>query len=168
MRRTLIRSPVSSCKKPPAALRLRYREISVSLSFLRLLSKEVWLKSCKPARKPRLIPVMKKRLNFARRHRHWTLAQLKKVLFQINRPYNNIEYIVHGSKNGLLYKLFNLLWSVIVDEYDVSTRQRRALFTDWCHVLAQISDTRDTICLPSTTKLSRRNRSWNCLETAEI
>ena len=35
---------------------------------------------------------------------------------------------------------FNLLWSIIVDdEYDVSTRQLQALFTYWCHVLAQIS-----------------------------
>ena len=33
----------------------------------------------------------------------------------------------HGSKNDLLYVLFNLLWSIILDdEYDVATRQLRA------------------------------------------
>ena len=48
-----------------------------------------------------------------------------------------IEYIVHSSKNGLLYDL--TLEQVFFDEY-VSTCQLRALFTYWCHVLAQISE----------------------------
>ena len=40
------------------------------------LSKEFWLKSYRPAWKPHLTPVMKKkRLDFFRHHRHWTLAE---------------------------------------------------------------------------------------------
>ena len=43
-----------------------------------------------------------------------------------------IEYIVHASKNGLLYDLTS--FGACVDEYDISTHQLRAVFTYWCHV----------------------------------
>ena len=40
------------------------------------------LKSCKPAKKPRLTPTMKlKRLAFAKKHVSWTVQQWEKVLF---------------------------------------------------------------------------------------
>ena len=55
-----MRSPMSSCKKIQATLRLNGTEISLSTVSKRL-SKEFGLKSRKPARKPRLTPVMKKR-----------------------------------------------------------------------------------------------------------
>ncbi|KAI0243406.1 hypothetical protein LSAT2_008620 [Lamellibrachia satsuma] len=58
MRRIVMRSPMSSCKKIRAALRLKCTVIS---TVSRRLSKEFGLKSCKPARKLRLKPVMKKR-----------------------------------------------------------------------------------------------------------
>jgi len=57
-----------------------------------------------------------------------TVVQDRQVRPFYNVSNNNIEYTGHGSKNGLLYVLFNLLWRVIVDEYDVSTHQLRALF----------------------------------------
>ena len=82
MRLIVLRSPKSSCKKILCAS-LRFKGTAISSSTVsRRLSKEFGLKSHKPARKPRLTPVMKKkRLDFARRHRHWTLAEWKKVLF---------------------------------------------------------------------------------------
>ena len=39
---------------------------------------------------------------------------IKPVLLVFNHKFTlkDIEYIVHGSKNGLLYVWFNLLWSI--------------------------------------------------------
>ena len=52
------------------------------MTIFRRLSREFNLKSYKPARKPRLTPVMKaKRLAFAKKHRDWTIQQWSKVLF---------------------------------------------------------------------------------------
>jgi len=48
----------------------------------RRLSLEFGLKSCKPARKPRLTQAMKKkRLDFANRHASWDIEMWKKVRF---------------------------------------------------------------------------------------
>ena len=52
------------------------------MTISRRLSREFNLKSYKPARKPRLTPVMKaKRLAFAKKHRDWTIQQWSKALF---------------------------------------------------------------------------------------
>ena len=63
MRHIVVRSPMGSCKKIRAALRLKGMEISLS-TVSRCLGKEFGLKSRKPARKPArkpcLTPVMKK------------------------------------------------------------------------------------------------------------
>ena len=59
VRRIVMRSPMSSCKKIRAALRLKCKEISLS-TVSRRLSKEFGLKSRKQARKPHLTPVIKK------------------------------------------------------------------------------------------------------------
>ena len=59
----------------------------LSSTVSRHLSKELGLKSQKPPRKPYLTPVMKKKiLEFVRRHRHWTLAEWKKVMFSDEWP----------------------------------------------------------------------------------
>lgn len=57
--------------------------INVSTSTLsRRLSKEIGLKSYRPAKKPRITPAMaKKRYDFAKRHQHWTESDWKKVMW---------------------------------------------------------------------------------------
>lgn len=99
MRRIVMRSPMSSCKKIRAALRLKGTEISLS-TVSRRLSKEFGLKSRKPARKPRLTPVMKKR--------DWTLPDDiatglsrsgRKCCSQMNRPCNSL-YLARGTLGG--------------------------------------------------------------------
>ncbi len=94
MRRIVVCSPMSSCKKIRAALRLKGTEISLS-TVSRRLSKEFGLKSRKPARKPRLTPVMKKR--------DWTLpddiATGRKCCSQMNRPCNSL-YLARGTLGG--------------------------------------------------------------------
>ena len=81
MKRIIARSPTSSCKKLPANLFRKGADASISTIFRRL-SKEFGLKSCKPAKKPKLTPLMKrKRLEFARNHLHWTFDDWGKVLF---------------------------------------------------------------------------------------
>ena len=81
MKLTVGRSPTSSCKKIQAKMLQKGCEVSIS-TISRRLSKEFHLKSYKPAKKPRLTPAMKmKRLNFARRHQNWTVADWNKVLF---------------------------------------------------------------------------------------
>ena len=53
-----------------------------NMTISRQLSDEFGLKSRKPARKPMLTKVMrKKRLAFAKRHQHWTREDWRKVLF---------------------------------------------------------------------------------------
>ena len=94
----------------------------------------------------------------------------------------------HEPQETALYLfLYNLLTLelIVIDEYDVSIRQLRTLFTYRCHVCPWIQLTgtrekwrrpytsdreplpwtksRDTICLPSTIKLSCRNlRQHTC------
>lgn len=81
MKRIAIRSPSSSIKKIKAGLLEHGCRVS-STTVSRRLSSEFGLKSCKPAKKPRLTPVMKtKRLEFARRHLHWTENDWARVLF---------------------------------------------------------------------------------------
>ena len=77
----VVRSPTSSTKKLQAAL-LRKGTRVTQMTISHRLSREFNLKSYKPARKPRLTPVMKaKRLAFAKKHRDWTIQQWSKVLF---------------------------------------------------------------------------------------
>ena len=81
IRRMVVRSPTSSTKKLQAAL-LRKGTRVTQMTISRRLSREFNLKWYKPARKPRLTPVMKaKRLAFAKKHRDWTIQQWSKVLF---------------------------------------------------------------------------------------
>ena len=81
MRRVVLRSPMSSCKKVKSVLQSKGTNISIS-TVSRRLSKEFKLPSRKPAKKPRLTEtMMKKRLDFALRHQHWTVSQWQKVLF---------------------------------------------------------------------------------------
>ena len=56
-------------------------DVSISTASRRL-SREFGLKSCKPAKKPKLTPMMKKkRLAFAKKHLYWTADYWGKVLF---------------------------------------------------------------------------------------
>ena len=72
MRRTVVKSPNSSCKKVQANLLRHGTEVSIS-TISRRLSKKFGLKSYKPAAKSRLTSAMKKkRLAFARKHSNWT------------------------------------------------------------------------------------------------
>ena len=81
MKRIVARSPMSSCKKVGAQLLRKGTNVSVS-TVSRRLSQEFGLKSYKPAKKPRLTPLMKmKRLDFAKKHNHWTVYNWGKVLF---------------------------------------------------------------------------------------
>ena len=81
MKRAATRSPVSSAKK----IRLQLLETGINVSrrtVSRRLVNDFGLKSCKPAKKPRLTPTMKlKRLAFAKKHVNWIVQQWKKVLF---------------------------------------------------------------------------------------
>ena len=84
MRQIVMRSPKSSCKKIHPVLRTPISSSTVS----RRLSKESGLKSHRPAWNPYLTPVVKKkRLDFVRRHRHWTLAE---CCFLTNAPYSSL------------------------------------------------------------------------------
>ena len=81
IRRMVVRSPTTSTKKLQAAL-LRKGTRVTQMTISRRLSREFNLKLYKPARKPRLTPVMKaKRLAFAKKHRDWSIQQSSKVLF---------------------------------------------------------------------------------------
>ena len=81
IRRMVVRSPTSSTKKLQAAL-LRKGTRVTQMTISRRLSREFNLKLYKPARKPKLTPVMKaKRLTFAKKHRDWTIQQWSIVLF---------------------------------------------------------------------------------------
>ena len=71
MKRFVAHSPTSSCKKVRANLLRKGTDVSISI-VSRRLSKEFGLKSCKPAKKTKLTPIMKKRLAFAKKHLHWT------------------------------------------------------------------------------------------------
>lgn len=81
IKRVVLQSPSSSCRKIQSRLAASGTKISLQ-TVSRRLSKEFGLKSCKPAAKPRLTPVMKrKRLDFARKYRRWTIWDWSKVLF---------------------------------------------------------------------------------------
>ena len=81
MKRFVACSPTSSCKKVRANLLRKGTDVSIS-SVSRRLSKEFELKSYKPAKKTKLTPIMKKkRLEFAKKHLHWTADDWGKVLF---------------------------------------------------------------------------------------
>ena len=70
MKRFVAHSPTSSCKKVHANLLRKGTDVSIS-TVSRRLSKEFGLKFCKPAKKPKLTPIMKKkRLAFAKKHLH--------------------------------------------------------------------------------------------------
>ena len=81
MKRAATRSPMSSAKK----IRLQLLETGINVSrrtVSRRLVNDFGLKSCKPAKKPRLTPTVKlKRLAFAKKHVSWTVQQWEKVLF---------------------------------------------------------------------------------------
>ena len=69
IKRIVTRSPTSSCKKASANLLKKGTDVSVS-TISRRPSKEFGLKSGKPAKNPKLTPIMKrKRLEF---HLYWT------------------------------------------------------------------------------------------------
>ena len=77
----MARSPTSSCNKVRANLLRKGTDVSIS-TVSRRLSKEFGLKSCKPTKKTKLTPIMKKkRLAFAKKHLHWTADDWGKVLF---------------------------------------------------------------------------------------
>ena len=81
IRRMVLRSSTSSTKKLDTAL-LRKGTRVTQMTISRRLSREFNRKSYKPARKPRITPVMKaKRLAFAKKHRDWTIQQWLKILF---------------------------------------------------------------------------------------
>ena len=82
------------------------------MAISRRLSREFNLKSYKPARKPRLTPVMEaKRLAFAKKHRDWTIQQWSKVLFSDESIFQ--QFVV---RKRLLAKRYD-------DKYTVSTMQ---------------------------------------------
>ena len=82
-----MRTAKSSCKNIRAVLCLKGTAIGSS-TVLRRLSKEFGQVS-QVGTKTTLTPVMnKKKLDFARRHRHWTLAEWKKVL--MNAPCSSL------------------------------------------------------------------------------
>lgn len=81
IRRIAVRSPMSSTSKIRSALLSKGTNISTKTVSRRLVY-DFGLKSCKPARKPRLTAKMKsKRLDFARQHISWTKEQWCRVLF---------------------------------------------------------------------------------------
>ena len=81
MRKVVICSPVSSSKKIQAKLMERGTVVSAK-TIQRRLSLNFDLKSCKPARKPRLTQAMKKkRLEFAKRHASWDTDVEKGTFF---------------------------------------------------------------------------------------
>ena len=81
MHRIVVRSPMSSCKKVRAILHFKETDVSIS-PVSRRLNKEFDLPSRKPAQKPQFTPVMKqKKIDFAKRHRHWAVSQWRRVLF---------------------------------------------------------------------------------------
>ena len=84
MHKVVIRSPMSSSKKNQAKLMERGTVVS-DKTIQRGLSLDFGIKSCKPARKPRLPQAMKiKCLDFAKRHASWYIEMWKKVLFRYN------------------------------------------------------------------------------------
>ena len=81
MRRIAVRLQMSSSKKIRLPLLARGTYIPARTVSKRLVS-DFGLKSCKPAKKPRLAPAMKvKRLAFAKKYVTWTLFQWRRVLF---------------------------------------------------------------------------------------
>ena len=81
MHKVVTRSPMSSSEKIQAKLIDTGTAVSTK-TIQRRLSLEFGLKSCKPARKPRLTEAMKKkRLDFAKRHADWNTEMWKRVLF---------------------------------------------------------------------------------------
>ena len=79
MRQIVMHSPKSSCQKMCAILHLKGTAIRSSTVSSRL-NKEFGQKSHRLAQKPHLTPVIKKkRRDFARCHRHWILAEWKKM-----------------------------------------------------------------------------------------
>jgi len=81
MIRIVTRSPLSSINKVRVAL-LERGVTAGRMTDYRRLSREIGLKSYKPAIKPHLTPAIKaKRLAFAKKHQDWTIAQLGKVMF---------------------------------------------------------------------------------------
>ena len=105
MRRIAVRSPTSSMKKIRAPLLRRGRRIS-HMTISRRLSKEFNIKSCKPAKKPRLTAAMKaKRLQFANNHQHWTAEHWGKVLFSDESTFQ--QFVVR--KRHVVDQLENVL-----------------------------------------------------------
>ena len=72
MKRIVTRSPTSSCKKLRAHLLKKGIDVSIS-TVSRRFEQRIWIK---PVKKPKL-----KRLEFARKHLHWTVDDSGKVLF---------------------------------------------------------------------------------------
>ena len=79
IKKIAVRSPLSSSTK----IRQELLQAGVNISrstVSRRLNMNFGLKACKPARKPRLTPMMKKkRLSFAKAHRSWTSEDWGKV-----------------------------------------------------------------------------------------
>jgi len=81
MRRIIMKSPTSSCRKVRSRLLNKGTIISLS-TVSRRLSKEFGLRSYKPAHKPKLTePMKKKRLDFAKKHQVWNAEDWGNVLF---------------------------------------------------------------------------------------
>ena len=81
IKRIAVRSPTSSLKKIRAALLGKGTDVHIT-TVSRRLRFNFGLKSYKPARKPRLTPLMKsKRLAFAKEHAAWTSEDWSKIMF---------------------------------------------------------------------------------------
>ena len=81
MHKMVTRSPMSFSKKIQAKL-INTGTVVSTKTIQRRLSLKFELKSCKPARKPRLTEALrKKRLDFAKRHADWNTGIWKRVLF---------------------------------------------------------------------------------------
>jgi len=81
IRRTAVRSPMSSASKIRSVLLAKGADISRRTVSRRLVM-DFGLKAHKPAKKPRLTPAMKaKRLGFAEKYAKWTIQQWQQVFF---------------------------------------------------------------------------------------
>ena len=89
IRRTAIRSPMSSASKILSVLLAKGANISRRTISQRLII-GFGLKACKPAKKPRLTPAMKaKHLGFAKKHAKWTIQQWQQVFLFMNLQYSS-------------------------------------------------------------------------------
>ena len=128
MRRMVVRSPISSCKKIRAQMRSTGLELSAS-TVSRRLSEEFDLHSRKPAREPRLSPVVKRtRMNFAKRHRDETIQDWNKDLFSDE---STIQEFRKRHVRRTVGKRFNQRYTVATMEHSPSQMIWGAMSCSW-------------------------------------